>query len=167
MKWFPHDLATWGFILAVAALILSVPLGVASNLMAPKVQNWWAARSIASLRRRICKLEQDLTAAEANPAFSHFERASLRAINRVAWIMILATQTIIGAMVLLAGAWMSMTGRRPGVTFAIAFVGWVSWKLVMQALFMELTSSVIDQGNEDGRAALRRTIADLKAKLAS
>src|SRR5260370_40226134 len=128
MKWFPHDLATWGFILAVAALILSVPLGVASNLMAPKVQNWWAARSIASLRRRICKLEQDLTAAEANPAFSHFEPASLRAINRVAWIMILDTQTINGEMVLPARAWMSMKGRRPGATLANAVRGWVSLK---------------------------------------
>ena len=165
MKWFPHDLALWGFILAVAALVLAIPLGVASNLMAPRIQNWWAARSIASLKRRISNLEMELAACEANPAFSYFERVSLRAIDRLGWMVLLATQTIIGALVVIAAAWMSMTGRRPAPTFAIAFVLWVAWKLAMQGLTLHLSSSVIDRGSEDGRAALRSTIAELKAKL--
>src|SRR5260221_12738179 len=31
MKWFPHDLALWGFILTVIGLLLGIPIGVASN----------------------------------------------------------------------------------------------------------------------------------------
>jgi hypothetical protein len=65
-------------------------------------------------------------------------------------------------MTLLIGA----MGRRPELIFSM-FVVWVCWKLVMQGLVMQQNSSVIEHGSEDGRAVLRRTIADLKAKLAS
>jgi ABC-type transport system involved in cytochrome bd biosynthesis fused ATPase/permease subunit len=51
--WIPKDEATWLWILA---LILVIPLHFFSLWAYPKVQDWWAARSRKSLRKRIDKL---------------------------------------------------------------------------------------------------------------
>ena len=55
-----HDLGWWGFVLSVIALILLVPLNLLSNILTPKIQNWWAERSLANTRRRIQRIEEDL-----------------------------------------------------------------------------------------------------------
>ena len=52
----PHDAATWGLWLAILALFLSVPMGIISILATPILQQWWAARSQASLIMRRDKL---------------------------------------------------------------------------------------------------------------
>jgi hypothetical protein len=44
MKWLPHTLATWGFILSIVALALAIPLAIAGNLLTPKVRLWWFLR---------------------------------------------------------------------------------------------------------------------------
>jgi hypothetical protein len=68
--WMPKDAATW---LAVIALVLTVPLNFLSAWLYPKTQDWWAARSRRSLKRRIEELkaflaismrEKELTVAE-------------------------------------------------------------------------------------------------------
>jgi len=48
----PHDLGTWGFIIALAALILAYPLDVLAHVTSPILRDWWAARSIAALQKR-------------------------------------------------------------------------------------------------------------------
>ncbi len=49
----PHDVGTWGLILAVVALILTIPLGIVSILLAPKVQLWWFLRSVKGNANRL------------------------------------------------------------------------------------------------------------------
>jgi hypothetical protein len=57
----PHkDLGWWGFWISIFTFFAAVPLGVTANLLAPKIQNWWAGRSREALRRRIAELEAEL-----------------------------------------------------------------------------------------------------------
>jgi len=60
MSWLPKEKATWGIILAIAAIILAFPLSLLANLITPKIRDWWAQRSVAALRARIAMLEQEL-----------------------------------------------------------------------------------------------------------
>jgi hypothetical protein len=53
MKWLPHDLGTWSFIVSVAALILALPLGIVGTLLAPRVQVWWIVRSVTGTANEI------------------------------------------------------------------------------------------------------------------
>ena len=55
--WMPKDTATW---LAIITLILVVPFNFFSTWAYPKLQDWWAARSRKSLKRRIDKLTESL-----------------------------------------------------------------------------------------------------------
>jgi hypothetical protein len=55
-----HDLGWWGFVLGIAALVLTYPISLLANLTSPAIKNWWAERSVASLQKRIRKLEQQL-----------------------------------------------------------------------------------------------------------
>ena len=39
VRWLPHDLGTWGFILSVVTLVLAIPLGIAAIVLAPLLTN--------------------------------------------------------------------------------------------------------------------------------
>ncbi len=55
----PHrDLGWWGFVISIIALLGAYPLSLLVNLTSPALKNWWAERSIASIRKRIDKLEK-------------------------------------------------------------------------------------------------------------
>jgi hypothetical protein len=58
MHWLPHDLGLWGFILAIAAIVLAIPFGVVSALLTPKFQVWRATRSMKSTAQKLVKLVQ-------------------------------------------------------------------------------------------------------------
>lgn len=62
-----HDLAWWGVTLSIVALVLMVPAAILANVVTPKIQNWWASRSRASLVKRIDKLER------RRDGWEHFE----------------------------------------------------------------------------------------------
>ena len=61
-----QNLAWWGVVLALTSLILMFPAAIFANIITPKLQNWWAQRSAASLQRRIEKLEKELADWEKN-----------------------------------------------------------------------------------------------------
>lgn len=44
----------------IIALSLSVPLGIASNLITPRIAAWWALRSRKSLQSRIATLKREI-----------------------------------------------------------------------------------------------------------
>jgi hypothetical protein len=62
--WIPKDAATW---LAILALILVIPFHFFSLWAYPRVQDWWAARSRKSLRKRTDKLTASV--AKMNKAY--------------------------------------------------------------------------------------------------
>ncbi len=69
----PTDLGTWGFILSLVALVLLYPAGVLVNLTTPKIKNWWASRSQATLKKRIHILQSRLSVMETVPVCTDFE----------------------------------------------------------------------------------------------
>jgi hypothetical protein len=83
MPWAPHDLSVWSFILAIAALMLALPISLAANATTPKIKDRLAERSEESLKERIAKLESELAAKRTLPemgeAESHILLAALGA----------------------------------------------------------------------------------------
>ena len=65
-----HSATWWGIFLSAAAIILTIPLSVVGNLVTPALKNWWAARSEASLKKRIANLEAMLARCEQIPPIS-------------------------------------------------------------------------------------------------
>jgi hypothetical protein len=55
-----HDLGWWGFWVSLVALLSALPLGIIGTLIAPRLEDWWAARSLASVVMRMVKLESRL-----------------------------------------------------------------------------------------------------------
>jgi hypothetical protein len=73
--WLGHDLAWWSFVLAVMALVLMVPANLFANFLTPKLKDWWAERSKASLQKRIKNIEDQLTESE----ITEFEELMMKA----------------------------------------------------------------------------------------
>lgn len=78
-----HDLAWWGFALGVLALILMIPAAIFANAITPKIQNWWASRSRASLLKRIDSLAGRLRKWERNAAVTETEDILLSAVQTI------------------------------------------------------------------------------------
>jgi hypothetical protein len=74
----PHDVGTWGLILAVVALILAVPLGIVSILLAPKVKLWWFLRSVKGNANKLISLTEYREGLEREPLFTPMEEIMWR-----------------------------------------------------------------------------------------
>ena len=83
MKWLPHDLGTWGFILSIVTLILMYPVGVMINMTTPLLQNWLSTWTRASLDQRIAKLEAQLANLEQIPEIDAVQNQILWEIKSV------------------------------------------------------------------------------------
>jgi hypothetical protein len=67
-------IAWWALVLAVAALVLHVPLSMIAHHYLPRIEDYLASRSKAKLTARICKLEAQLRESEeAGWSFSRSE----------------------------------------------------------------------------------------------
>jgi hypothetical protein len=73
----PHDLGTWGFILALITLVLMYPVGILINVTTPMIKNCYAAGSKASLEERIDKLEEELKDLESEPVIDDIQERIL------------------------------------------------------------------------------------------
>ena len=83
MSWLPHDLGTWGFIISVVALLLTIPLGIVATILAPKAQVWWFMRSVrgtANKLRYLTDLRQQL---KDEPVFTPTETLIFEQTNRL------------------------------------------------------------------------------------
>lgn len=68
-----HDVGWWGIAIGFLLFALSFPLSIAANLLTPILKNWWAARSIESLKRRITELTLTRDCMFVLPAMSPIE----------------------------------------------------------------------------------------------
>lgn len=50
----------WGNMLAIASIVLALPLAIIGNMLTPKVKDWFVKRSVVNSEKRIMKLEQQL-----------------------------------------------------------------------------------------------------------
>lgn len=146
-----HDLAWWGVVLATLGIILIVPLGFLTNIITPKIQNWWSQRSQASLITRIETLQAKLEGFEKLQPLSDTEDTSLLGIETILWVLSLmpsVTTVMVGSI-----------GFGVGWTRAIGVVVDLLW-----ALWVLTSAYKIAQFREPRSPATRR---DLKRQIDS
>ncbi len=80
------DFNFWSAVIGVLALILTLPLGIAGNLLAPRVADWWSRRSEASLGKRIEKLEGELRLLESKPLLTENEAKITEMLERIVFV---------------------------------------------------------------------------------
>lgn len=76
-----HDLTWWGFVLALAALVLMIPANILANVLTPKLKTWWAERSEASLRGKIVELQTELSEMEHHKSIADAEHHLLLGVE--------------------------------------------------------------------------------------
>ncbi len=124
-----YDRTTWGVIISVAALILALPLTVASNLLTPKFRNWWASRSVFRLQERIYKLQQTLEDLEKYPVMTETEAQILEAVITVGEVVLqLIAMTTMLEMIFMANQPRMLILALSMMAFAIiAFLTIIEW----------------------------------------
>lgn len=94
----PHDLGTWGFFIALAALLLAYPLDVLAHLTSPKIRDWGAARSIASLQKRRDVLSTQCNQLRNVPVVDEGIDIVLRSLGRMNIVIGQAVNFVLGAI---------------------------------------------------------------------
>jgi hypothetical protein len=83
-----HDnFAIWSIILTALSIALSLPLGLAGSLLAPKVQDWWARRSKKTLVVHIQELEDKLEELKKAEPLTPNERKILETLEELILIV--------------------------------------------------------------------------------
>jgi hypothetical protein len=95
-----HDLGWWSFALTIFGLILMFPAAIIANIVTTKLQNWWAQRSLSSLKRRIDKIEAQLSTYESKYGLiSDVEELTLYSL--IAVLFGLSELTLFGSLILM------------------------------------------------------------------
>jgi hypothetical protein len=112
-----HNASWWGVALAIAALLLMIPANVFANALTPKVLNWWASRSKASLKERITALIKKLEEYKALPELTLTEDIILFGINGL-FLMFAISFLVLLSLTITPGV--NLDG---GVRFLVGFIG--------------------------------------------
>jgi hypothetical protein len=94
--WLAKDPGWWGFWISILALLGAYPLSLLANLTSPRIQNWWAARSRASLEKRIAQLEAALAAMQHDESITNVESYTLFRIDRLELHTIVSVHILLG-----------------------------------------------------------------------
>jgi hypothetical protein len=96
--WLHHDLGWWGFwvgLLALVVAIIGIPLAIIAPIIAPRLENWWAERSVASTKKRIASLVEKLAEYERiYPELSLTEDYVLRGIRGIGIMLMICVQLL-------------------------------------------------------------------------
>jgi len=167
--WTHHDLGWWGFVLAVVTLFLAYPLDVLAHLTAPVVKSWWAERSVASMRKRIEKLENELADYEQNyQLLSAVEEELFKGVEGLAAFGLLCLEFLVICFLL---AILRFSPSVPltahyavaGVAFAV-YVSCYGY-VILFVVFGKMTT-FRKRRSPSGRNTLRKSIEELKKRLA-
>jgi hypothetical protein len=172
--WLGHDLVWWGFVISVVALALAtigIPVAIIAPIIAPKLENWWAERSVSSLRKRITALEKQL---------SDYERAGAPLSEAEDWILkgIEAIGVTVGFAIADLGCILSLTRDQKSIfndphglivppTNMIIFITFASLllALLMLAFVFRPIGSFRRKRSPAVRKSLRKSIEQLNKKL--
>jgi hypothetical protein len=166
--WMHHDYGWWGFVIAIVGLGLAYPIDVLAHLTAPIVKNWWAERSVASMRKRIEKLEKQLADEEQNyPLLSVVEEQLFKGIVGLAALGMFGLQFLVICFLLAVGHFLPtpLTAHNavPGVGLPLfVFAGGYA---ILFAVFGKLTAFRKERSPSE-RNALKKSIEELKKQLA-
>jgi hypothetical protein len=90
-----NDLATWGFFLSILGILLVIPLTMLGNLLTRKFENWWAARSKATLLTRIAKLKSRLEKCEQSSILDETQSYILEGIELLIIFLITSSSVLL------------------------------------------------------------------------
>ena len=166
-----HDLVWWSFVLSAAALFLGVPMATVGAVLAPTIQNWWAERSKASMRKRITVLEHQLSEYEANyEQLSEVEDWILKGIVVLGMTMAVAL-TDLCAVLVLARDQKSIFNDPHGIIVptpvTIALMALITLFIVLVVTFFIFRpiGEFRKRRSPEVRQSLRKSIQNLKSKL--
>jgi hypothetical protein len=168
----PKDAGTWALYISVLGLILIIPLNILSNIITPKLQNWWAERSKAATRKRIEKLEQQLADYEQCQELTELEDFVLKAIEGVGILAVFCIELLAILILLQAVSGPVFVGSRsevapPDIRFLLVTLGACAAILgfVVQRLVFEKLGQFRRKRSPFDRKVLRKYIEGLKEKL--
>jgi len=161
MDWLPKDKATWGIILAVAAILISIPLNLVGNLLTPKVRNWWAERSATALKQRIAELQNKLAKANQYPFISDGESFILSIINGV----ILATGGVLISFWGMALAAFRALHGSGDIEFLLYAVAAFLFIMTLVYLLPRIIDKILERRSPYEREALGQNLKRLSDKL--
>jgi hypothetical protein len=99
--WWHHDLAWWGVVLSIIALVLMLPVNLLANVLTPLLKNWFSTWSRTSLENRIGKLEKQLAELEKYAPIDEVQNQILWGI-RVIRIGVIQMGSLVGIMIYFA-----------------------------------------------------------------
>jgi hypothetical protein len=168
-----HDLAWWGFVLGVLALLLMLPASIFANILTPKLKNWWAERSVAATRKRIEKLEKELALCEPYPLLNELEDSVVKAVEGIGMLLALCLY-FLAVILLTTTPMIRMIGPAVvvgppalifrAVTVLLSLIG--AGASVASSLVFRKLGTAREKQSPSSREALRESIEKLKAKLA-
>jgi len=161
-----HSTGWWGIFLSAVAILLAIPLSVVGNLLTPRLRNWWAQRSVNSLRNRIINLEKRLAFVSVSyKEIGEFEDFVLELLDTLFYVVAGGAECTGFALLVLSApirkrpeigrlemAEIFLVALLVAVIFMLAFVS-----TVMVRIFRRRHSPKI-------RREMRNLIASLKAK---
>jgi uncharacterized membrane protein SirB2 len=118
----PKDLTEWSFVISITALVLIIPLNVASNILTPMLKNWWASRSNKELSKRIARLEKELFLAEMLPVLSETEDEILIGIQRLFMHVGASVHLLLGGVVVILNRVVQQTSSPVSQNFSTGFL---------------------------------------------
>ena len=162
--WLGHDLTWWGAMLGLVALLLMLPANLVANFLTPVLKDWWATRSIASLKRRINKMENTLVQVEAIPPFSPYEHCIVYGISQLGRLVMSVGSLIVGLVIILSIWYEIAGGVMPNVVFGALFLLTIT-RIVIHARMNALLDAPLTTGTLKGREKITASIVKLKERL--
>jgi hypothetical protein len=161
--WIPKDAATW---LAILAVILGIPYHFFSLWAYPKVQDWWAARSRKSLKKRIDKLTASV--AKMNKAYYRVDMTEDwmgLCTEKLGSLVYWGVNTLAMIVITVAGPTIRSTAHPNLIAFILLLILF-AYKVARDYLMAEIRR-FRRWGGPIVRAKLEKSIADLTQKLAA
>ena len=160
--WMPKDTATW---LAIIALILVVPFNFFSSWAYPKLQDWWAARSRKSLKRRIDKLTASLAEMYEGRGMSIRDEWILLCAEQLGMLIFWSVNLLVLVILLMVGLLRPVI-KHPMVLALILATIMTIYKIMRDILMAKIRGFRRFAGPMR-KLKLERSIEDLTAKLAA
>jgi hypothetical protein len=165
-----HDLGWWAFVISIFALMAAYPLDLLAHLTSPLVKNWWAERSIRSLKARIDKLERQLAQCDNVREISDGEYHLLKASEGLALLIGLCTSLVALAVIIVvskgeAGLSQSEHLSRDRTPIEILAVFGSLTAFLMSTYGFRRFARVREERSAIGRKAAKKNLEELKNKL--
>jgi hypothetical protein len=146
-----HDL-----LLLLLGAMIALPLGIAANLLTPKIRNAWAQRSRRSLQNRITELTVER---EKMASFSEMSEVEDTILSAIIGVASLSLSTVLLVVVLSAAV------VKPTLPFLLVVVLILFLVVGTMKAYIELASKFWKSRSPSHRKRLDRNINDLKSKL--